>query len=106
MWIVRWILVAIVIVLFLGFSLENSERVQVDLGFQTIQEVPLFIALYFAFAIGLVVWFIVSTFQIMQVKSDLKSCRRENRALQEELTALRNLPLEETLGESESEEQV
>ncbi|MFQ6092112.1 MAG: LapA family protein [bacterium] len=97
MWIVRWVFVAAIIILILLFSLQNQEeRVIVHIGKWVSPELPLYFALFVAFAIGLLVWFIVATFQLVRVKSELKSCRRENRRLGEELTALRNLPLEES----------
>ena len=97
MWIVRWILIAVVIVLILLFSLQNQEqRVSVNIGYWTSPDMPLYFALFIAFVIGLFVWFIVASFQILQLKSHIKSCRRDNKKLQDELTALRNLPLEET----------
>jgi len=97
MWVVRWILVAVVIVLILGFSLQNQEqRVSVHIATWESPDIPLYFALFIAFVIGIVVWFIVAAFQILHVKSELKVCRREKRKLQEELTALRNLPLDET----------
>lgn len=107
MWIIRWILVAVVIVLILLFSLQNQEqRVSVHIASWESPEIPLYFALFIAFVIGLFVWFIVAAFQIMRVKSELKSCLRVNRKLQEELTALRNLPLEESEEEPKSEEQL
>ena len=100
MWILRWILVAVVIVLILLFSLQNQEQqVSVFIGTWESPEIPLYFALFIAFVIGLFVWFLVATFQILKVKSELKSCQRGMKSLQEELTALRNLPLEESVEE-------
>ena len=106
MWMVRWILIAVVIVLILLFSLQNQEqRVSVNIGYWTSPEIPLYFALFVAFVIGLVVWLIVASFQILQLKSRIKSHRRENKKLQDELTALRNLPLEETEETPQPEEE-
>lgn len=97
MWIIRWILVAVVIVVILLFSLQNQEeQVMVNLFGWESPFIPLYFALFIAFVVGLFVWFIVATFQILQLKAELRTCRREKRTLEGELTALRNLPLEES----------
>jgi len=75
-------------------------------------DVPVVVAMFAAFALGALIIFIFSLFRDVKARSDLSRLRRENRRLGEELTALRNLPLEEPAGrpqgegsESQSEEQ-
>jgi hypothetical protein len=43
----------------------------------------------------LLVWFLVAVFHELQLRSEIRQVRKENKKLQAELTALRNLPLEE-----------
>jgi uncharacterized integral membrane protein len=57
--------------------------------------VPLVVALFAAFAMGALIIFIFSLFRDVAARSNMSRLRRENRRLGEELTALRNLPLEE-----------
>ena len=102
MWIVRWFVIAAVIVFILLFSLQNQEmQVRMYLFGWESPLMPLYFALFIAFVVGIFVWFIVAAFQILHLRGDLRDCRRENKALQKELTALRNLPLEENLGEAD-----
>jgi uncharacterized integral membrane protein len=67
-------------------------------------DVPLVVALFAAFALGALIIFIFSLFRDVAARSHLSRLRRENRRLGEELTALRNLPLEEPAGGSEQED--
>jgi len=97
MWILRWILVACFIVFILWFSLLNQrETVGVNLFGWESPEIPLYLALFIAFVIGMFVWLLISAFQIFQLQAELRTCKKGNRKLQEELDALRNLPLEES----------
>lgn len=99
MWILKWILVVGVIVVILGFSLQNQEdeqRVYVRIGHWQSAQMPLYFHYFIAFIAGIFVWFVISALQIIQIQSELKSCRRESRQLSEELNALRNLPIEDS----------
>jgi uncharacterized integral membrane protein len=65
-------------------------------------DVPLVVALFSAFVLGALIVFIFSLFRDMVARTHLSRLRRENARLADELTALRNLPLEEPSGEAES----
>jgi uncharacterized integral membrane protein len=104
MWILRWILVIAVMIIILWFALQNQEPIRVNIGEKS-YELPLYFHYFIAFVAGLLVWFIVSAFQILQVKSELRLCQTEKKRLQEELNALRNLPVEESIDEVKIDEQ-
>jgi uncharacterized integral membrane protein len=96
MWILRWLFIAIVMIMVLAFALQNLEQRTV-VRFYTWEsaELPLILFLFEAFVVGLIVWFLVAIFHDLQLRSEIRRIRKENKKLRSELTALRNLPLEE-----------
>jgi uncharacterized integral membrane protein len=66
-------------------------------------DVPLVVALFSSFVLGALIVFIFSLFRDMMARANLSRIRRENARLADELTALRNLPLEEPAGGREAE---
>ncbi|KPL20005.1 MAG: hypothetical protein AMJ92_00740 [candidate division Zixibacteria bacterium SM23_81] len=103
MWILRWLFIAIVMILVLAFALQNLEQRTV-VRFYTWEsvELPLILFLFEAFVVGLIVWFLVAIFHDLQLRSEIRRIRKENKKLRSELTALRNLPLEEEENTQES----
>jgi uncharacterized integral membrane protein len=103
MWIFRWLFIAIVMILVLAFALQNLEQRTV-VRFYTWEtaELPLILFLFEAFVVGLIVWFLVAIFHDLQLRSEIRRIRKENKKLRSELTALRNLPLEEEQSTQES----
>lgn len=96
MWILRWFFIAVVMILVLAFALQNLEqRTVVRFWYWESAELPLILFLFEAFVVGLLVWFLVAIFHELQLRSEIRHIRKENKKLREELTALRNLPLEE-----------
>ena len=96
MWILKSALLLIVFLAFLGFSFQNAYQVTtVNIAGNQYNSVPLIVALYVAFAIGVIFWFVVSIFQYLRSTSQISDLKRKNRQLLEEIKALRNLPLEE-----------
>ena len=101
MWIVRWTLIVIVIIAIIGFSLQNQEeKVQVHIGTYTTSEMPLYFALYIAFSLGLVVFLLISIYNLLQLRTEIGRHRRDNRKLKEELDRLRNISIEEEVAET------
>ena len=98
MWIVRWTVIIIVLLAILGFSLQNQEqKVQITLGGYETPEMPLYFALYISFALGILVFFLVSIYNLLQLKTEISRHKRENRRLRDELDRLRNVSIEEEL---------
>ncbi|MBC8204323.1 LapA family protein [bacterium] len=96
MWIIRWSLIVIVMLLILGFSLQNQDqRVIIRFGSYTTPEMPVYFALYISFALGVFVFLLISIYNLLQLKGEISRHRKENRKLREELDRLRNLTIEE-----------
>lgn len=96
MWIIRYAIAAILIIALLGFTIQNSyQRVVINIANKTFTDVPLIFVVYAAFCIGLIFWFAISIVQYFRMLGHLSEQRRKNRTLTDEITTLRNLPLEE-----------
>jgi uncharacterized integral membrane protein len=96
MWIIRYAVAAVLIIALLGFTIQNSyQRVVINLANKTYTDVPLIFVVYVAFCIGLIFWFSISVIQYFRMMSQLSEQKRKNRTLTQEITTLRNLPLEE-----------
>lgn len=96
MWIIRYAIAAILIIALLGFTIQNSyQRVVINIANKTFPDVPLIFVVYAAFCIGLIFWFAISIVQYFRMLAHLSEQKKKNRTLTEEITTLRNLPLEE-----------
>ncbi len=105
MWIVKWILGALLIVVVLGFALQNQHQmVQVYILNWVSPELPLYLIVYIAFAFGLFTWLVASIFKIMQLKVECRQWKKKADELQEELNKLRNLSVEEAVVSEKSSE--
>lgn len=106
MWILKWVLAAILIVIILGFALQNQHQVvQVRIVNWISPELPLYFVIYISFAFGLFTWLLTSIFKIMQLKTECRQLKKQGRRLQDELNKLRNLTVEEAVSTSEIEEE-
>ena len=95
MWILRLFFIAVIMIVVLAFALQNLEqRTVVRFWSWQSAELPLILFLFEAFVVGLLVWFLVAIFHELQLRSEIRHIRKENKKLKAELTALRNLPLE------------
>ncbi len=104
MWIIKWILGALLIIIVLGFALQNQyQMVQVHILNWVSPELPLYLIVYVAFAFGLFTWLIASIFKIMQLRMETKQWKKKVKELQEELDRLRNLSVEEAVTSSTGE---
>lgn len=105
MWIVRWILFVLFFLIFVGFALQNqSQEVSVRILRWQTTNLPLWIFLYAAFAIGVLFSIVVSIVYIMRLKADKLRLQKQNRKVKEELNRLRNANIEEEIEQSDSEE--
>ena len=97
MWVLRTFLIIILIVLVVGFSIYNSdERISVNLYGQEYIDVPMIFVAFWALVIGMLISFVLGVSYYFKMHAELRSLRKENKKLTDEVTALRNLPLEET----------
>ncbi len=103
MWIVRWVIITVVILVLVGFlGLNQDEYVDVDFLFWETPPIALAYALFFAFALGMVVHLLIAILQHIQLRTQIGRQKRQIRKLQDELEKLRNLSIEEEILGSET----
>jgi uncharacterized integral membrane protein len=96
MWILRNLVVIVLISLIIGFAIYNSnEKVLVNLYGKEYYDVPIIFVAFWAMVVGMIISFALGVSYYFRVHSELRNQKNENRKLLEEITALRNLPLEE-----------
>lgn len=96
MWAIRTFFIIVLIVLVVGFSIYNSqERVSVNLYGKEYIEVPMIFLGFWALVIGMILSFVLGVGYYFKMHSELRNLKKENKRLMDEVTALRNLPLEE-----------
>lgn len=105
MWILRWILGALLIIIILGFALQNQDQtVSVKIIKWQSPVLPLYFFLYISFGAGILIWVIASALNILKLKGDILKLQKENRKTRDELNRLRNANIEEEAGSTELEE--
>jgi len=94
---IRMILVAAIVLGAIVFTVKNpSQRVRLDLVFFPVRENVLLIeALFWAMLGGGLVGLSFAGLKLLELQTQVGSERRARHRLQSELTALRNLPLED-----------
>jgi uncharacterized integral membrane protein len=96
MWIIRTLFIVVVLILLLGFAVQNAyQRVSINILNKQYANVPMILVLFVAFVLGILVWFVFTIFQYLRMQGDLYQERKRNRRLTEEIKALRNRPLQE-----------
>jgi uncharacterized integral membrane protein len=96
MWILRSLVIIVLIILIVGFAIYNSnQRISVNLYGKQYYDVPMIFVAFWALVVGMLISFALGIGYYFRMYSELRNQRRENRKLLEEITALRNLPLEE-----------
>jgi uncharacterized integral membrane protein len=82
--------------LIVGFAIYNSEeRVSVNLYGKEYYDVPMIFVAFWALVVGMLISFALGIGYYFRMYSELRNQRSENQKLLKEITALRNLPLEE-----------
>ncbi len=97
MWILKWIAAAVVIIVVVGFTLQNnSQEVSVIFikGKYETGPVPVWVIVYLSFTLGVIFWLFFSIFQVLSLKMQMRKLRSENQRIQRELDNLRNLSIE------------
>lgn len=90
MWIVRWIVLVVIIVAVLGFSLQNQGQIDgVRLLNWDSGPIPLYVALFIAYALGMVSFLLIAVFQQLQTLSDLGRARKAKKKVEAEREELR-----------------
>jgi uncharacterized integral membrane protein len=98
MWIVRWVIIALLILIVLGFALQNQEQtVSVRILRWQSPVLPLYLFLYLSFGAGLLFWVLISALNTIKLRGEIFKLNRENRKIREELNRLRNVSIEDDI---------
>lgn len=96
MWIIRTLVIIVLITLIVGFAIYNSdERISVNLYGKRYFDIPMIFVAFWALVAGMIVSFALGVGYYFRMYSEMRNQKTQNRKLLEEITALRNLPLEE-----------
>jgi uncharacterized integral membrane protein len=89
---------AVFIILVIGFAMQNTDQ-QASIRFLSYETInlPLWLVMYASFGIGLLFWLIVSIFQVLGLKNNLRKKDKEIKRLKNELDQLRNVSVEDTV---------
>ncbi|MCB2213699.1 DUF1049 domain-containing protein [bacterium] len=91
MWIIRWIVLVVIIVAVLGFSLQNQTQIDgITLLNWHSGPIPLYVALFVAFALGMIAFLLIAVFQQLQTLSELGRVKRAKKKLTSELDELKD----------------
>lgn len=107
MWILKnlaWLLIMVAVV---GFAIlnVNGRVTEIRLPGTVYTDLPLSIALFAAFALGMLLAFLLTLVNYLKSRAAMGRLSRENQSLKLELRSLRNLPLEDLkIGEREGSE--
>jgi uncharacterized membrane protein YciS (DUF1049 family) len=99
MWVVRAILIALVIVAVVAFAMYNvgaGQTVTVNLIWATYLDVPLITVVFWSFVAGVIVSLLIFITAYIKLSVQLRSARKQVKALEGEVTVLRNRPIEES----------
>jgi len=103
-WIVRWIIVASVIILILGLALQNDDLVELSFFTWNSGEIPVYMVIYLSFAAGMIVFLLLSIFHSVQQSFVIRKQKRTIRKLEAELDSFRTAVAEEKESLPESRE--
>lgn len=97
MWIVRMLLFLVLVVAVTGFAMLNSGQSATVKVWPSVvfYEVPLVLLLFEAFVVGAAVWFVVSIFHEVTLRTAIRRLKRENADLNQEIAGLRSISLED-----------
>ncbi len=100
MWFVRMFVAAALFaaaLLFATLNLQESVDIRLGPGTSSTYHVQLVFALFVAFILGAFTWFVLSLAREVRAHRETAALRRDVQQLRAELSALRNLPVEDAL---------
>lgn len=105
MWILRWVFIGIIFLAILGFSLNNTQMVHINVLDWQSGDIPIFWVIYIAFAAGMVVFFFVAAYHHFHYKLLLRKCRQKINQLSQELDRLRTVNIGDDFDSDENDDE-
>ncbi len=98
MWIIKWFIMAILILFVIGFAMQNTaQMVSISFFDYRSQEFPVWMLMYLSFAAGILFWLVVTLLQNSAGRAERLRLEKEIKKVREELDRLRNLSVEESI---------
>jgi len=100
MWAVRAILIVVLVLCVVAFAYDNlalQQTVDIHLIWAKRFDVPLLTVVFWAFLVGVLLSLVVFVSMFVKQSVQLRAARRHIRALEGEVTALRNRPIEDSV---------
>ncbi|NOY54068.1 MAG: DUF1049 domain-containing protein [Deltaproteobacteria bacterium] len=95
MLIIKMILGLLVFLILLFFSNINMENVRLFYTQQNFIEVPLFLLLLISLLIGMVVALLISVYEKLKLKGQIRALKKTQKSMEGELASLRKIPIME-----------
>ena len=99
MWALRAVLIVFVIISVVAFAYHNSnpaQKINVDLVFAKYIDVPLVMVVFWSFVAGMLVSLVLFILIYLRQVVQIRSFQKMIRSLENEVTVLRNRPIEES----------
>ena len=99
MWVFRSFLILVIIAVIIGFALSNSgldQTVDIDLIWAQRFNVPILTVVLWSFILGVLVSWLLFVSIYLKQSTQLNKANKSIKGLKDEVTALRNRPIEET----------
>lgn len=97
MWLLRSVIMLVGVIAFLWIGMNNADqRVHFAFFTKSYENLSLNLLLLIVFAAGMIFSFLISILNEFQLRATISRQRREAVRLEKEISALRNLPLEES----------
>ncbi len=99
MWVFRSFLILVIIGIIIGFAQFNSgleQKVDINLIWAQRANVPLLTVIFWSFILGALVSWLLFVSVYLKQSTQLNKANREIKGYRDEVTALRNRPIEET----------
>ncbi len=105
MWILRWVFIGIIFLAILGFSLNNTQMVQIKILNWESGEIPIYWVIYIAFAAGMIVFFFVAAYHHLHYKLTIRKYKQKINQLNQELDRIRTVSLEDDFESDEDDDE-
>lgn len=99
MWAIRALLIALIvicIVAFFSYNVGTEQKVDIDLIYDAFYDVPLFVVVFWSFVAGTLVSLLLFISVYIKLSVGNHTAKKRIRALESEVTVLRNRPIEES----------
>ena len=97
MWFLKNIVWLVIMILVVGFAILNVNETitAIVLPGRVYRQLPSNVVLFVAYVVGMITAFVLMLVHHLKIQSAIRRVNRENQNLKQELSQLRNLPLED-----------